>query len=204
MPRCSAILAARSGFERPEKSMSFPAEPACVHGRSGAGCTGSTVSSPGIGRASSVVPVSTTVVLLVDLLRSGDGERSRRDVFSDRGSGCDPSMVPNLHGRNEDIVAAGVDIAADHGSLLLVVLLGPVVGRDRTGADVRALADVRIADVGEVRNLDPFAERRVLDLHEGAHLRLGADDRAGPEVGEGADDRSGTDLRIDDDRVGTD
>src|ERR671925_2435442 len=106
MPRCSAILAARSGFERPEKSMSFPAEPACVHGRSGAGCTGSTVSSPGIGRASSVVLVSTTVFLLDDLSCSGDGERPRRDVLRDRGSGRDPSMVANLHGRNKNIVAA--------------------------------------------------------------------------------------------------
>src|SRR5918995_19898 len=201
MPRCSAILVARSGLERPEKSMSFPDEPACDQARSWAGCTGSTVSRPGIGRASSVVSVSTTVVLLVDLLRSGDGKRPRRNVLRDCRSCCDPSMVANLHGRNKHIVAAGVDITADHGPLLLVELLRPVVGGDRAGTDIRPFADLGVPDVGEVGNLDALAERGVLHLDERAHLGFGGQHRSRPQIGERTDHRPGPDLGVDDDRV---
>src|SRR5215218_9312100 len=93
-------------------------------------------------------------------------------------------MVANLHGRNKDIVAAGVDIAADHGSLLLVIALGPVIRRDRAGAYIRALSNLGIPDVREVGHLYSFPEGGVLYLDERAHLRMGAEDGARPEVGE--------------------
>src|SRR5215218_160232 len=201
MPSCSAIFAARSGFERPEKSMSFPDGPRSIHRRSPAGWTGSTVSSPGIGRASSVVSVSTTVAFLVDLLGSRDGERSWRNVLRDRRSRSDPSMVANLHRCNKDIVAAGVDIAPNHGSLLLVVLLGTVVGGDGAGADVGALADLGVADVREVGHLDALAQGGVLHLHERSHLRPCSEHGPRPEVRERSDSRVGPDLRVDDDCV---
>ena len=54
------------------------------------------------------------------------------------------------------------------------------------GADVRARADVGVADVREVRHLRPFADMRVLDLHEGARLGARLERRAGAKVTERA------------------
>ena len=108
------------GFERPEKSMSCPDWPALDPAAALAARLGRRASRPLEARkprASSVVPLS-TVAFLVDLSRSRDGKRSRRDVLRDRRSCSDPSIVSNLDGRNKHIVAAGMDVAADHRALL--------------------------------------------------------------------------------------
>ena len=68
------------------------------------------------------------------------------------------------------------------------VLLHPVVvGEDRAGADVGALADLGVTDVGQVRHLGAVADLGVLGLDEGADLAAGAELGAGPQVGERPD-----------------
>ena len=61
------------------------------------------------------------------------------------------------------------------------------VGGDVAGRDVRSLAHLGVADVGEVRDLRAAADRRVLDLDEGADLRSLADHAHRPDVGERPD-----------------
>ena len=82
--------------------------------------------------------------------------------------------------------------------------LRPVVGGDRAGADVRALADVGIADVREVRHLRTLADVRVLDLHECPGLRARFENRSGAKVTERPDGRLGADDRVDRDGMRAD
>ena len=65
-----------------------------------------------------------------------------------------------------------------------------VVGEDRARADVGALADLGVADVGEVRHLGAVADLGVLGLDERADLAAGAQLGPGPQVGERPDGRA--------------
>ena len=55
------------------------------------------------------------------------------------------------------------------------------------------LADIGVADVGEMRNLGSGADGRVLGLDERAELAVGSQYGAGPQVRVRADRRTGTD-----------
>ena len=73
--------------------------------------------------------------------------------------GCNPSVVANLDRSNEVIVDAGPDVAADRRPPLRLARLVREVGGDVAGGDVRVLADLGVADVGEVRDLRAGADR---------------------------------------------
>src|SRR5688572_31115077 len=137
----SAIFWARTGCDRPEKSISFPEGPRSIQRpRSPCGwgvCSGVT-SRPG--SDSSVVPLSTQVALLGDLTRPRDGERFRRHILGDVRAAADPCIVSDRHRSLESIVNAGPDVPADRRAALLTSRLVREVGRDRPGADVGALA----------------------------------------------------------------
>ena len=60
-----------------------------------------------------------------------------------------------------------------------------VVGGDRAGPDVRAGADVGVAEVAHVVLLDARAEAAVLDLGVVAELGAAPDGEPGPEVANG-------------------
>src|SRR4029077_15577161 len=115
MPSFSAICSARSGFERPEKSISRFCGPRSIQGvRSLIGSTGSTVSSPGsVASLILLLPLSSHVAFLVLLPRPPDRERLGRDVLGDHRARTDPRVVADLHGRDERIVDAGPDVAPD-------------------------------------------------------------------------------------------
>src|SRR6185369_12834466 len=88
---------------------------------------------------------------------------------------------------DEDAVAADVRIGADRRA----VLVGAVVVRgDAAGAEVDALADIGVAEIGEVVRLRGGAERRVLDLDEVADVDVGA------ELGAAAQPRERTDPGV--------
>src|SRR5918992_2058655 len=74
--------------------------------------------------------------------------------------------------------------------------MGREIGGDVAGADVRLVADLGVTDVGEMRNLRPFAEARVLDLDERSRLRVSAEHSAGAKVTEGADQRTEADRGV--------
>src|SRR5213078_292462 len=205
MPSLSAIRPARSGFERPEKSISRFWGPRSIHGlRSSVGRTGSTVSRPGSVASAILLPLPPDVAFLVLLPRPRDCEGFRRDIRRDDRSGPNPSIVANLDGRNKGIVDAGPDVAADLGAAFRLPLLVGEVGGDVPSADVGSLADVRVADVRLVRSLDACAEAGVLDLHERARFGTRLQHRSWAKVKEGPDERIGADLGVDDDRVRAD
>src|SRR4029450_3701373 len=142
---------ASSGCDRPAKTIRRFTGPRSMKCPGTGSSRGSDESKPGNAAVSSTLSI--VISLLVDLPASGDSERSRRDVLRDDRARGNPSIVPNRDRRNEHIVDRRVDIAADLGAELPGAELGPVVGGDATGADVRALADVGVADVREVRHL---------------------------------------------------
>ena len=76
---------------------------------------------------------------------------------------------------------------ADAGPVLVDTV---VVGGDRAGPEVRAGADLRVADVRKVWDFRPGADIGVLQLHEGAGLG------AVGEAGAGADVRERADLAV--------
>ena len=70
-----------------------------------------------------------------------------------------------------------------------------VVRGDRAGAEVDALAERRVADVGEVVGLGAVAERGVLDLDEVADVDVAAERRAGAQARERSNRRARADAR---------
>src|SRR6478752_7180126 len=124
----------------------------------------------------------------LDVALRGDAQcqGSGGHVLTDDCAGTGLGTVSDPNGRDEDVVRTGVHLVADLGAVLGEVV---VVRRD----DARA--DVRVADVREVRDLAPLADRGVLRLDEGADLALRREHRVGPQVrerthgGAGSDDR---------------
>ena len=104
-----------------------------------------------------LVPALTVGVALdVRLALAGDPERAGRHVLRDRRVRRREGVVAERHRRDERRVDARVHAIADRRAVLVDAV---VVGGDRRGAEVRVLADVGVADVGEVRDL-PAARRR--------------------------------------------
>ena len=100
--------------------------------------------------------------------------------------------APIAIGATSTTVAADVGVGADRRAVLVRAV---VVGGDAAGAVVDALADVGIADVGEVVRLRARRQRRCLDLDEVADVDVGAEHRAAAQAAERADDRAGADAR---------
>src|SRR5436190_24227727 len=98
------------------------------------------------------------IPLLVLLAWRKSGQRGRGHVLGDHRSWIDPCIVADLDWCDERIVDAGRDVATDPRPPL--VPSGPVgeVRGDVAGGDVRVLADVGIADVGQVRHLRTGAD----------------------------------------------
>src|SRR5918912_2609090 len=100
--------------------------------------SGTSTSRPGR-RASVGVVVALVIdpVLFGDLAWREPREGSGGDILCDDGPRRKPSIVANLDRRNEGIVDAGPDVAADHGAPLLAAAMVREGGRDVPGADVR-------------------------------------------------------------------
>src|SRR5690349_14333690 len=92
--------------------------------------------------------------LNVPLCTSADGQRPRWYVLADRRAGSRERSVANGDGRDERVVGAGLGVLADRGAVLVDAV---VVGEDRAGADVGALADLGVADVRQVGHLGALA-----------------------------------------------
>src|SRR6059058_4611932 len=183
MPSFWAMRCASSGCERPEKSMSRLDGPRSIQCSGLTSALVSATSSPGR-RVTSVVALSTEIALFRDLLRREASERFGRDIFCYVRPARNPCVVPDLDRGLEAIVNAGPDVAPDLRLALGTTGLMGEVRRDVPGCDVRALAHLGVADVGEMRDLCARADVRVLDLDERARLGGGAELRARAQVRE--------------------
>src|SRR5207302_2261915 len=203
-PRCSAIAPARSGCERPAKTIRRFCGPRSIQ------CPGDdsvmdAFSSPG--RASSAVSVRLTM-LLVDpaflglLARREPGERSGGDIICDDRTRRNPSVVANVDRSIERIVDTGPDVAADPSRALRQTRFVGEIGRDVARRDVRIFADLGVSEVREVRNLGAGADAGLLQLDERAGLRPLPEHRARAEIREGADGDVAADRSAHRDDVG--
>src|SRR5581483_12132974 len=104
------------------------------------------------GRTSSVVALSGCIALIVLLARTGNPQCVGGDVLRYDRSSRDPRSVSNLHRRDEAIVDAGPDVAADRRAAFRLPGLVREVRRDRARADIGVRADLRVADVRQVRD----------------------------------------------------
>ena len=71
-----------------------------------------------------------------------------------------------------------------------------IVTSNRPGADIDPLPDTGIADVAQVWNLGPFADDRLLNLHEVSNLGPLVKLSVGPQVRVGPDLAPVTDLAL--------
>src|SRR2546423_13604946 len=202
------MRSASSRFELPENSISRFCGPRSIQ-RVGSPCGagGSTVSSPG---SVAVSVIGWSFALVVDvaffrhLARREARERARRHVVRDDRANRDPDVVADLEGCNEGILDAGPDVAPDLRPPLGFTRFVRIVNGDPTGADVRAGADLGVADIGQVRHLRALPDRGVLDLDERARLRIGFQHGSGAKVTEGSHERALTDFGVDSDDMGAD
>ena len=96
-----------------------------------------------------------------------------RNILSDDRSRSRIRSIADSNRSDEHVVRARARVSAHLGAVLVDAV---VVGRNRAGANVGALADRGVADVREVRHFGPAAEGGVLHLDESAHFALVADD----------------------------
>ena len=127
----------------------------------------------------------------------------RGHVVGDHRACARVRAVAETDRRDEHRVDADECAGADRRAVLVLAV---VVGGDRSGADVGPLADVGIADVGQVRDLRAGADVRVLDLDERAGLRSLAQHGARAQVRERPDadpvaDVGPVEIRVDDRRL---
>src|SRR5712671_4342480 len=182
-PSCCAIAPARSGCERPAKTISRFCGPRSIQ-CPWPGCVMVVFSSPG--SVSSAVRLSMLVVdppFLGFLARREPCKRSRGDIICDDRTRRNPSIVANVHRCTKRIVDTGPDVAPDPCPTFRLSRLVREICSDVAGGDVRVLSDLGIPNVGEMRDLRAGSDLRLLDLDEGSDLC------SLPEVGSGPDVR---------------
>src|SRR4029079_1118555 len=206
IPSRSAIASPRARFERPAKSMSRFCGVRSIHVAwsplliAEAGIPAPVKSGIGVSRLTAA-SLSCSITLEVYLSGAGAAERVGGNVAGDHGAGSGPRPISDRYGGDEDSVAGRADITTDRGALLPLSI---VVGGDVDCTDVRFLAALRVADVGEVRDLGPRPDRRVLDLDERPRLGVGADVGPRAQAAEGPDLGSPADAGGDGDHVWAD
>src|SRR4051812_21114300 len=121
-----------------------------VPGSVGGGADGLPPATPQPASAGDAVPVRDAVGVALDvaLPLARDAERPRRHVVRDHGARGRIGPVADRDRGHERGVDGDPHAGADGGPVLAAAV---VVGGDRARADVRALADLRVADVGQVR-----------------------------------------------------
>ena len=107
-----------------------------------------------------------------------------------------PVLAPSPMIRGATIIVS-TPMNAPSPIVVAVLVRAVVVGGDRAGPDVDALADLGVAEVAHVVLLGAGAQAGVLELGEVADLRAAADDGARPEMAERPDPR----LVLDDRRL---
>lgn len=95
--------------------------------------------------AAAVIPA-----LKIGLAGTCNAQRTGRNVLGDSRTGSRKRTVAQLDRRNEVGIAADEAVVTDLGAVLVIAV---VVDNDRAAAEVDALADGRVADIGQVRNL---------------------------------------------------
>lgn len=113
-----------------------------------------------------------------------NAQRTGRNVLGDSRTGSRKRTVAQLDRRNEVGIAADEAVVTDLGAVLVIAV---VVDNDRAAAEVDALADGRIADIGQVRNLGAVADGGLLQLYEVADAAAVTDHALRADIGKRTD-----------------
>src|SRR6266702_1660502 len=205
MPRCRATSPESSWLARPENSMRclrprvstiLGVTPLLTARLPGSAPVGSIVVASVICAAAPPAPGRPT---LDDALDGAlDGQRTGRNVLGDGRAGRCLRPITDGEGRNQHGIRSDEGAVTHDGAVLVLAV---VVDEHRAGADVDVLADLGVADVGEVRHLAAAPDARLLDLHVGADLAAGTQLGPRTQIGERADHRARADVRLDGDRL---
>src|ERR1700674_603568 len=122
-----------------------------------------------------------------------DSCRAVGDVLGHYGTGSGSRPLAKFDGSDKHCVHPDEGAVADHGSVLVDAV---EVGRDRAGADVGVLAEVGVAQVGNVRDLAATTDLCPHELCEAAYVDVVGDLGVRPELGEGAAVRAVADPRV--------
>src|SRR6266700_3651034 len=169
MPRCCATSVASSWLARPENSMRclrpsvstiLGVTPLLTARLPDSRCCRSIVVAGVVSVGAPPAPGRPT---LDDALDGAlDGERTGRDVLGDGRAGRRLRPIADGEGRNQHGIRSDDGTVPDDRAVLALPV---VVDEHRAGADVDVLADLGVADVGEVRHLAAAPDARLLDLH---------------------------------------
>ena len=135
--------------------------------------------------AAAVVPA-----LKIGLAGTRNAQRTGRNVLGDSRTGSRKRTVTQLDRRNEVGVAADEAVVTDLGAVLVIAV---VVDNDRAAAEVDALADGRVTDIGQVRNLGAVADGGLLQLYEVADAAAVTDHALRADIGKRTDRGIATD-----------
>src|SRR5437870_5124471 len=102
-------------------------------------------------------------VLLDILALACEGERIRRDIGSDDGTGGHVSSISHGYGRDQSSIGTDEGSLADIGAVLCHPV---VVADDRARTEIRSGPESRIPDIGQMIGLGTVLDNRFLDLHE--------------------------------------
>ena len=100
----------------------------------------------------------------------------RRDILSHRTARSNKCMIANLHRSNKIRIAANENIVAN---LRLMLQFPVIIAGDRAAADIDPLADLRIADITEMRYLAALTDAAFFDLNKMSGLDMVSKDGTG-------------------------
>lgn len=120
----------------------------------------------------------------VSLTLSGDAKRSGGNILGDGAAGSGICAVADLDRSDKVGVAADEAIVADGGAELVLAV---IIAGDRAAAEVAVLANIAVADVGQVADRVAACEVGVLGLDVCAQMDTVIGDGVDTDVGERTD-----------------
>src|SRR5437879_1907051 len=121
----------------------------------------------------------------ISLTAARDSQGIRWDVFGDRGTRGDIGAIADSNRGNQRGIASDKNFVADVRRKFVEAV---VVAGNRAGADVCFLADLRIAEIGEVHRLGAFADSALLQFDEISDARIRFQVIVRAKAREGTDD----------------
>src|SRR5947209_13087914 len=130
-----------------------------------------------------------------------NGQRIGGDVLGDDRAGGDVGAIADAHRRDQRRVGPDEDAVADGRRMLRYAV---VIAGNGAGADVGVASNARIAEIGQMVRLGPFAHHRLFQFDEVADVRARADMIVAAQSRKGPHHRAGVNAARSDHAIGFD